>query len=442
MKLRIKVLILICFIVSLLAILVGCRGDETPYTVNDELGYTVSVKYDANGGFFTTNTSVIVDSYNIKNMKQNSNGEAEIALLPPDDEARGTDAFTVTNNGYFLAGWYEVRNESKDSNGNTVYTYSNKWDFENDLFKVDASKEYSSKNPVLTLYAAWVPMFQIEFYDISNSELIETVTFNPTESNEFLLPTWNVETGVIDMNEFPVKKGYTFKNAYLDNAGSNLIEDLILVHPGKLNEENGTGKDSVLKVYLEFIEGDWFNIYNVDQFIKNASVSGNYIIHEDLDFTDKIWPTSFMHGNFTGTIQGNGHTFKNINFTQTNNAKVNSGLFGQLTDDAVISNLTFENITFTIQAGTRVRETNFGLFAGTLSDNANISDVTIKTSTIKIDSNCYFGADDYSIGLLCGRGDSTKVDYSQISCVATGSEPDVVTISVNGNEVEVVITRN
>ena len=104
MKMKYKVLFILCFILIFLGIFVGCNSSDSPYDVNNEKGYTVSVKYDANGGFFTTNTSVIVDSYNIDEIKKNNKGMAEIALLPPDDPARETDAFTATNNGYFLAG--------------------------------------------------------------------------------------------------------------------------------------------------------------------------------------------------------------------------------------------------------------------------------------------------------------------------------------------------
>ena len=38
----------------------ACGGETTPYDDNDAAGYTVSVRYDANGGFFATSTSVIM----------------------------------------------------------------------------------------------------------------------------------------------------------------------------------------------------------------------------------------------------------------------------------------------------------------------------------------------------------------------------------------------
>ncbi len=117
----------------------GCAPKQTPYEINDQQNYNISVKYDANGGLFTDNTTVIVDSYNASDLTANDQGQVEIALLPPSDPGRGTDAFTARKNGYFLAGWYAEREETVDDAGNISYTYGGKWDFENDLLKLDAN---------------------------------------------------------------------------------------------------------------------------------------------------------------------------------------------------------------------------------------------------------------------------------------------------------------
>ena len=60
MKLRIKTILLTLLAVGSMCLLTACSSEKTPYQVNDEENYTVSVKFDANGGVFTTNTSVIV----------------------------------------------------------------------------------------------------------------------------------------------------------------------------------------------------------------------------------------------------------------------------------------------------------------------------------------------------------------------------------------------
>ena len=440
MKLKIKALVLALLTLGTVGLLAGCGAEQTPYEKNDAENFTVSVKYDANGGIFTTNTSVIVDSFNISDVKTNSEGNAKIALISPDNSLRGNDAFSPVNNGYFLAGWYSERTETgKDSDGNPIYTYGNKWDFDKDLLEVDANKTYSSAEPVMTLYAAWVPLFEIEFYSLNDDELIGSYVFNPTTSGEISVPAWSEKTGAIEMHNFPKKAGYTFNGVYTDSEGKNPITTETITHTGVVDYTTGVAKNPSMKLYVDWIEGEWYHIYNVEQFLSNASVNGNYDIHADLDFSGEIWPTALMHGNFAGSIKGNGHTFKNIEAVQTNNSKTNSGLFGNLTEKAGISDLTFENVSFTIEAGTRVAGASYGLLAGTISDAAQISNVKILSSTLKIDSKCYFGVDNYTIGLLCGMGNADVIADAEISCEAAGSNPENVKITVNGNEVAVEI---
>lgn len=429
MKRLIKASALAALTLVLVFAAAGCGSEPTPYETNNADNFTVSVKYDANGGLFTTNTSVIVDSY--------SADEASVALLPPDDEARGTDAFRAAKNGHFLAGWYKERTAVTDAEGNTSYTYSGKWDFENDRLTVDPQGSYRAEEPVITLYAAWVPLFEIAFHSLETGEYLESFTYDPTSGAQLRVPAWDEETGAIEMYDFPEKSGYTFDKAYYDADGTTALDTETVIHPGVVDYETGTAKDAVLKVYLTWTEGEWYRIYTAEQFLENASVSGNYEIFADLDFEGEIWPTSLMYGNFSGQIRGNGHTLKNIAFEQTNNSKVNAGLFGNLTETAVLRDVTFENVTFTIKAGTRVVGTSYGLLAGTLSSGATLHGVAIKTSALQIDSACYFGVDDYAIGLVCGMGDAGAVKEKDISCTAVGDAPQTLRVTVNGNAVTV-----
>ena len=437
MKQKIKILTLFILSAIVAVFATGCADNATPYETNNKDNYTVSVKYDANGGSFTTNTSVIVDSFNLNELNKNNDSSVQIALLSPDNSKRGNDAFTVTKNGYFLAGWYKQRIESTDSNGDVIYTYAEKWDFDDDTLSIDTAKEYSSDTPVLTLYAAWIPMFKIEFYSIDSGELVDTIKIDPTEKTELSLPVWSEETGAIDMFDFPKREGYTYSKAYLDADATQELTGLTITHPGSVDLETATAQNDVLKLYVDWQEGEWYRIYNAEQMIESASLKGNYEICADLDFANEIWPTSFMYGNFEGVIKGNGHIIKNVEFSQTNNSKVNAGLFGYLTETANISDLTFENIKFTIKSGTRKVGTNYGLFAGTISEKASISNVKILSSTLLIDSSCYFGVDDYSIGLVCGMGDASVVGDFDISCTATGDNPENLKISINDNKVTV-----
>ncbi len=432
-KFRNALFVLFCLTIAIIS--TGCGTEATPYETNDAENYTVSVKYDANGGSFTTNTSVIVDSYNISDMDKNANGNVELALLTPDNSLRGNDAFTAVNNGYFLAGWYKNRTEISNNDGKAVYSYSEKWDFEKGRLEIDPSKTYSSTEPVVTLYAAWVPLFEIQFYSVGSDEMLSSITFDPTNASEIKIPDWNKETGLMEMYRFPKKTGYTFDKVFYDKEGTKPLETETVEHTGVVDYETGTAKDSVMKLYIQWTEGEWYHIYTAEQFSENANVNGNYEIFADLDFEGEIWPTAFIYGNFNGTINGNGYTMKNISVVQTNNSKVNAGLFGNMAETAKISDLTFQDVTVTIKAGTRVTGTRYGLFAGTISEKAQIEGVKILNGTLEIDSSCYFGTDDYSIGLVCGNGNSTVVEIAEIQCVAVGDKPETVNITLNGNNV-------
>lgn len=424
MKLKTKGVLLLIFMLSAL-LATGCGQEPTPYEANDAQNYTVSVRYDANGGIFTTNTSVIVDSYNPAQVPG-----GKIALLPPDAAARGNDAFTAVNNGCFLAGWYRERTQQPDGS----YVYSGRWDFENDLLSVDPALSHSSAEPVMTLYAAWIPMFRVNFRDLQSGEILDTYTFDPNSGGNLKVPALDEATGAVQMYKFPARSGYTFDSVYYDAGGTDPVDTAEVVHTGTVNYENGTGENGTMDLYIAWTEGEWYHIYNAQQFRDNASVTGNYVLHADLDFSGEIWPTALMYGNFSGSIQGNGHTISNVTLTQTNNSKVNAGLFGNLTETASLSDITFRNVTFTIKAGTRIMGTNFGLLAGTISAGAALEHVTVAESTLQIDSSCYFGVDEYAIGLVCGMGDSDRVS-ADISCQVVGDMPDQIVATVDGNEV-------
>ena len=439
MKNRIKSVLSICLLVGILLVISGCSGAQTPYDVNDADDFNVSVRFDANGGTFTTNVTVIVDSFNISSLETDADGMAQIALIAPDDAQRGSgNSFKPVRNDHFLLGWYAERTPAADGEG---YEYSKKWDFEKDRLTVSPSEEHSASDPVMTLYAVWAPLFQIEIYDLGTDDLLDTLSYDPT-LGEVKVPAWDMDKGSVDMEKFPQKKGHTFNGAFYDKEGTMAVDTDTVVHTAQVDVATGTVKDATMKLYVDWLEGEWYHIYTAKQFRNNASLSGNYIIHEDLDFSDEIWPTALMHGNFTGSIQGNGHTFRNIHAKQTNNSKNYAGLFGNVTDTARFEDVCFDNVTYTIEAGTRVVGTNFGLFAGHISDAAALEDVTITNSVLQIDSGIYYTKDsDYIIGLVCAMGAVDAIDHSGITCQAVGDAPETVQITVTEGMVDVDIVN-
>lgn len=239
----------------------------------------------------------------------------------------------------------------------------------------------------------------------------------------------------MEMHEFPARDGYTFAGAYYDADRTQPITEAVLTHNGTVDLNTATASGGKMTVYVDWDEGEWYRIHTVEQFRKNASLSGCYILEADLDFTDEIWPTTFLYGSFTGSIRGNGHTIRNVSLTQTDNAKLNAGLFGHLAEGASLTDVTFENVTFTIKSGARMAGTSYGILAGSVSSETSLSGVKLQNSTLAVDSGAFFLTEDYTVGLLCGIGLPEGVEAVNLQCVATGKTPENVIITVNGNAV-------
>ena len=174
---NIKKIFLLPVILLLLLAFTACSDNwEAPYASLEAQGGTVRVRFDANGGLFAGTKDVsIVDVYDISQVY------GGVYLLSPDDPIRGSGCFSVTRNGYFLAGWYTQRelrvNESgqpldefgvlcSESGREQGYTYSGLWNFGSDMLQLDSSIGYDSETPTtltLTLYAAWIPYINYDF---------------------------------------------------------------------------------------------------------------------------------------------------------------------------------------------------------------------------------------------------------------------------------------
>lgn len=441
MKNNVKILILVFVLLFAAVFMTSCLGDKTPYEEYDEAGYNVSIKYDANGGLFTTNTSVVVDTYDATKFPTNSNGEHELVLVSPDNPIKDKEnRFTPSKAGYFLVGWYTEREEVKDNDGNVVeYRYSGRWDFENDRFAVSTDGK-SAQTPSLTLYAAWAPRFSYEFYDLDSGAHLGSYEFDPVYINSIRVPVWNEDSGKLNMYEFPDVDNKTFNAVYLDESGTTLVSEERIAHTGSINLENATAKDPVMKLYVDMLDGIWFNVYKAEHFINNSRLDGNYNILADLDFTDLYWSNTLTYGEFSGTIIGNGHRISNVNVTQANASKTNAGLFGTIASTARIENVTFENITLNIETGSRMPGASFGLIAGSIASADSLSGITVSGSIIITPTPLI--TEDTVIGLIAGTGDFGDIDFSSISCEALEPEDeytDAISVSIDGNMVEITV---
>ena len=442
-------------VILMMATLFSSAGSQwkDPYKQFDKKGYSVSVRFDAGDGRFANRDITVVDVFSLDDYTADADGNVQISLLDPQDKLRGAQAYVVDNPGYTLAGWYTDRQPRVDEQGRPLdeygeltevsgraqgYVYSGKWDFAANTVSVDPDTVKSGSDAVLTLYAAWVPGVQFNLYDVNhldrngNPTLLQTYT-----ASKLTVPTW--KNGAVSLGgSFPKLDG-TPNAIYADKEMTQPITAPISV---EINYENGTTNTPAVNVYVDLWEGQWFKISSVKQFYKHARADGNYIIEADLDFSVKgaIWPTNFYKGQnqFTGKIIGNGHTLSNITVLQPAGAQ-QGGLFGFIGAGASITDLHFENVTYTA-SGSRIQGSTFGLLAGTLSDQATLENVTVSGKLLIDPSLLLDGVDCATYGILAGAGSVPGISLENIKVEATGDNKNAVIITVNKETGEITLS--
>ena len=451
MKKIIKRIIVAALAVATVGALSACSQWETPFDELDKSGSTVSVRFDVGDGMFAGATTdvFVIDVFDPTRFATNSDGNYEIPLVTPDSALRGDSAFEVSRTGYFLAGWYTEKTPRTDESGRPLddfgqptevsglpqgYVFSGKWDFEQDKLEVDSNKEYSSENYALTLYAAWIPYYNFEFYSAGSSEPYATVS-----TKELTVPTW--KDGALAMKNFPKIENKTLEGVYLDAELTSLAGSSIT---GAVDYERGISLTPTVKVYTTWREGNWFKIENVQQFLSRASADGSYELLADLDFTGKTWPRAFSQNDYTGTIIGNGYKMSNITVEQTNTKLFYSGLFASLTDSVKIENVTFENVTFNLRQGSVMTGASFGLFAGKVSSLATFDEVTVSgTFAVYPDVNTF--NDSCFYGLVIGSGsipEGINGEGVTHAVMDDGLNKNTLTVTVDPATGEISITKS
>ena len=400
-------------------------------------GYTVSVTFDSNGGTFKGSDSSIIDLYDPTKV-----GSEGIKLLAPDDAKRDkNNPLTVTKADHFLAGWYRERTPIDPDNPEAGYTYSGKWDFENDRLAIDPEKEYSAEVSALTLYAAWVPYYEYEIYTKDNNG--NDILLSSVSAISLNIPEWENGDVTLNMGNFPKREGYTLDT--VDYSENDIIVNEVdgkITIMGKWDEATATSLTPKIKLYTTWQDGERYKIYSTEDLRKNADANGYYEIYADLDFTDVEWPGTFTNGKFNGKIFGNGHTISGISVESTSRNRINNGLFSSIDDGAYIENITFENVIHTIDLMSVAPGASFGLLAGVVSDSAEFSNVTV-SGKILIGDNCesLAGSSDYTIGKLTASGDVSGISYDVI-VEKKNPGTNSFNIEINGDVISIVKGSN
>lgn len=477
MKRKSKIMIgLATVLLSALSIsLVACASDGSPYGDLNKDGKSIRVLYDFNDGLFQGAKDItLVDTIDLKQYKKDADGNVSVKLLAPDDSRRyeSSDGGSVNRTGYCLAGWYqkrelrfsesgepvdvygEVLHKGKDEEGNDVllndknevteqgYIYDGLWDFNSSCLTLDANAKYPyvKGEYQLTLYAAWVPYFRFDYYTHNANgdwEIYNSTSFDYSAAKDrdseyadrdmIGVPQWvNGEMNYVTRYAngttatFPGIEDKTFERAYSDAEGQHHIEKMI-THSGNYDKEHGIAIDPVMNIYTEWKDGVWYEIETAEQLFDYGDTNCNYNIRADLDFEleEMPWPSIFALQAFSGKIIGNGHTIKNVTVNQSDIKQTYGGLFAQLTADACITDITFENVKFEMLTGSRTTDACFGLFAGTINESATLENVAVSGQMI-LDN--IFPNDTYSLGLISGNGNNKGISFDNVGLYLCGQK--------------------
>lgn len=456
-----KVILILIFAMLFSIALIGC-SDMTEIDKYKEMGYTVQVTYNGNGGNYIGSQAVsLVDMFNPDKFTADSDGKVHIKLTEPTSKLRpsgGSDPVTLSMQGYFFAGWYKSRELKKDADGNVldwndrvleeidgIYyvkgtdplaagypactSYSDYWDFETDTIDVDLNGD---KEVSITLYAGWVPYYSFDYYYQQDGQWTKyaTTSFDYKATNAegsttsdrdtIFMPKYesgamNYKTAYSDGRsyDFPQREGYTFDSAYLDSQCTQKI-DQSFTHQGSVDLESGKAVNSVQNIYVKFLDGVIYKIQTAEELSKNGDADGIYYINSDLDFTSVEWPNALKYNAFEGQFYGNGHKISNLNVTFNSASARCGGLFGSIASGAVIKDLTIENLTFDYAATGRINGGSYGLVAGDISNGADVSITLAGALNLKIGAISLntVGNAKSTINVLAG-GDVTGITYNE-----------------------------
>ncbi len=436
------------------ALAAGCSQWDSPYLDLDEKGYTVSVRFDSNGGELGNRAKVnIVDVFRLEDGEDDGNGNKQFRLLSTDDPRRGElNVMPPSRANYMFAGWYRERIPVLDADGNHLdfegnittdegtyaYTYRGRWNFDTDVVTVNPADVSTSEENVLTLYAGWVHNYTYKFYmQDETGAWVEYKTVH--QSSPLNIPEW-VE-GAMDMKNFPQRENMTIEGVFGDAEMTvPLTEPLV----GAIDYETGTSLTPLTEVYTTWTEGTWFQIRTADDFIKYGRPGGSYLIYDDLDFTGKNWSQALVKNLYTGTIKsadGNTYAFKNITAKQTDNKSLRNGIFGGLASGSKIENVVFENATFHIVSGSTAKAAAYGLLAGEIQEGATLSGVTVSGKIVFGKSMTPMKAN-YDMGLLCADGNYGNMDISHITVEIEAPENFKISYTVDPETGKINLTVN
>jgi hypothetical protein len=315
-----------------LSLIAGCSiGQQTAAEFLEEKNATNQVvTYYANGGYFGTDREQKTLYY-----------KADTPVV--SDFAATGAKIQLTRKGYVFDSWYYAETDASgnpvlDENGNLKITDK----------KVDFTKNIQ-ENEHWYLVAGWFADVQVDVVvvtsdggDITSSDG-ETVYKNKEIATSKQFGTNG--TIVLSTTE-PVKTndGYTFVQYFYDEA---------LTKPanGTITKPEEADAESIV-VYAQYIAGDWTIVRtasDANKMLSALSRGGSYYFasaSDDKTIDMSSYKQIFRYGEECSiTIEGNGFTLSNLTYEGTGLNGTEYSIFGRMTENTVIKNLTLKDVT-------------------------------------------------------------------------------------------------
>lgn len=343
------------------AIFAGCSQQVLTGDGVINAGFTCAVTFDTAGGVWASGAQIDIGAGQNEDGEENNKIETtrmelRQMYLKPGSTLNQDEAEKFANTvreGYTFNAFYTG---TKDDKGNV--TYGERWDFTKPV------------NDSITLYARWMENYSLVAHYGENFS--KTKTFNVPQNRDGVaqrittLSFTSENVTVVAMYENADKTG-EFTVSYTSPYTAPC-----------------TPEHKVHDIYVETLDGDWtlvrdkkdFNIYAANwlYLLTDIDFEG-----EEIDFPDE----------FNGKIHGNGHTVSNFKVVKeaVDKDDQNFGLFKEITDGtdadgnaygAEIKDITFADVHFTaVLSNPIVKEYNAGIFAGKVTENTVIKNVTV-----------------------------------------------------------------
>ena len=352
-----------CGLMCLLAVatLVGCKvGPKGLEELIAEYGLDAKVTYYANGGVFETNKDTKEIYY--------KGGDQPINIKEVTPTRSGT--VKVTRSEYDFDSWYFA--SSFDENGYPVPD-------ENDQ-PVDFSARLASGDD-WHIYARWSSKSKLDIRLVTsdgkdlvlknqaggdtvyeNSATMATESFGA--SGIIYEKKYEPVSGKLYGGEGTDETVYTFVSYYEDEECTAFVN-----WPVSKPEEGD------VIVYAKYIPGDWKILRTANEFGRAdfATSANKFYLISDVDCSAVSGyrkPTAF-----NATLEGNGFTVTGLTVSVTNRQD-KIAFFGEIGASAVIRNITFEGIDFTVKTSPKTLSDIY-LFSTNVSTSATLENVIV-----------------------------------------------------------------